>query len=188
MQNNKAKAAILRESLFKEEQLGNLGIFYRDTAAAYQAKMLQESKELDKLKQSWEKRFEAAEKAKRENNKAFLPSFIDPITNKSMGVYRVLDRFGNRMSFEDILKKDTSKRGNIFAVGQEAKAILERQYSFEDYQTASTSYETKLQQELSALQKRNEEANQKFLLTKKKQLEELEQGSYRQATYTEKPL
>ena len=189
----RSKAAQIRSSVFKEESLGNLGTFYKSTAESYRTKMLEESKEIDKLKEEWEKRFFAAEAALniregRSAKESFFPSFVDPITGKPLKVYSVLNYDRSRRSFEDILNRDTSGRGNIFAAGQEAKKILEREYNYSEWENTATNYESKLKLEMEALQKRNEEARLRFLENKKKQLEELEVGSYRQATYTEKPL
>jgi hypothetical protein len=189
----RSRAAQVRSSVFKEEALGNLGIFYKSTAEGYRTRMLEENKEINKLKEEWEKRFSAAEASLKTNNEGSLrerwwPSFIDPITGQAIPIYKVLNKDNSRMSFEDMLKNDTSKRGNIFFVGQEAKKVLEREYNYGEWETTATNYESKLKLEMEALQKRNEEARLKFLENKKKQLEDLEVGSYRQATYTEKPL
>lgn len=184
----------IREETFKEEKLGNLGSFYKNTAQAYQLRFLEKSKELESLKQDWEKRFSAAEetlKQVKESNRFSLdPSFIDPVTGKPWRISRLLGNEGERLSYEEILKRDTSKRGNVFEVGKEAERMLDVLFSTKSYEKNYTSFEQNYQKELAALEQRNKESRQTFLLNKERRLKEIEQrvSPYKQATYIENPI
>lgn len=184
----------IREETFKEEKLGNLGSFYKNTAQAYQLRFLEKSKELESLRQDWEKRFSAAEEALKQvkESKRFSldPSFIDPITGKPWRISRLIGNEGKRLSYEEILKRDTSKRGNVFEVGKEAERMLDILFSTESYEKNYTSFEQNYQKELAALEQRNKESRQTFLLNKERRLKEIEQSvsPYKQATYIEKPI
>ena len=95
---------------------------------------------------------------------------------------------GQRKTFEEILKGDTSKRGNIFDMGQLANNFLESSRKVSDYEKSYSSYEQNFANESSLLEKRNEEARKIFLDNKAKKLSALEASAYRQPTYTENPL
>lgn len=181
--------AKLREEAYKEEMLGNLGAFYRDTAKTYEQRMLEETKRLTNLQKTWEDRFVAAEEAFRStSNKTGLQMFMDPITGRSQRLFAVLDPAGNRRSFQDILKEDTSARGNIFDLGQSAKEIVDVSSKLSSYEQQFTSYTGKYNQEQALLAERNAKAKEKFLAEKQKKLEELSASAYKQATYIEKPI
>ena len=180
----------LREASFRAEELGNLGKFYRDTAKVYKERFLQETKQLEQLRTNWESTFLAAEETFRSGNtKKFLPRFMDPISKKAVLLSSVLDmQTGQRKTFEEILKGDTSKRGNIFDMGQLANNFLESSRKVSDYEKSYSSYEQNFANESSLLEKRNEEARKIFLDNKAKKLSALEASAYRQPTYTENPL
>lgn len=184
----------LREETFKEETLGNLGAFYRDTAKAYEQKMLEENKKLDSLQRMWENRFIAAEEAFKENQafkvkrKPGLPMFVDPITGKRQRLFAVLDEQGKRRSFDDILKEDTSRRGNIFELGMSSKEIIQASNRTAEYSQMLSTYESRFKEEQNMLAERNAKAREKFLAEKQKKLEELSASAYKQATYIEKPI
>jgi hypothetical protein len=181
--------ARLRAEAFVGESMGNLGMFYKNTAATYERKLLEETKRMNELQQTWEKRFLAAEEAFRTQRQISLsPSFMDPRTGKPAKLFKVLDRTGKRMSYEDILKADTSGRGNIFDLGQEAKQMLETTSRSGEYQQSMSSYMARYQAEQKMLEERNAKAREAFLADKKKKLDQLSASAYKKPTYTENPL
>lgn len=181
--------AKLREEAYKEETLGNLGAFYRDTAKTYEQRMLEESKRLESLQKTWEDRFVAAEEAYRSKpNSVGLQMFMDPVTKKRQRLFAILDPTGKRRSFQDILKEDTSARGNVFDLGQSAKEIVDVSNRLSNYETLLSSYSGRYEQEQKLLAERNAQAREKFLAEKQKKLEELSASAYKQATYIEKPI
>ena len=183
--------ARLRAEAFVGASMGNLGMFYKNTAATYETRFLEETKRMNELQQTWEKRFLAAEEAFRtpqKGKRSLSPSFMDPITGKPAKLFKVLDRTGKRMSYEDILKADTSGRGNIFDLGQEAKQMLETTSRSDEYQQAMSSYTDRYQAEQKMLEERNAKAREAFLADKKKKLDQLSASAYKKPTYTENPL
>ena len=188
--------AKLREQAFVEESMGNLGMFYKNTAASYERKLLEETKRMNDLQQAWEKKFLAAEEAFKTLEKnivtgrrnSLFPSFIDPTTKKPVKLFGVLDRSGKRMSYEDILKADTSRRGNIFDLGQEAQQMLQALSATDEYSKTTSSYLSKYQEEERRLEERNATARKTFLADKQKKLDQLSASAYKKPTYTEKPL
>jgi hypothetical protein len=110
------------------------------------------------------------------------------VPGKKIRVQGILDETGKRRSYEDILKMDTSRQGNVFLSGQEALAYLNEKANYDDYSSSYTKYETQFEQEQAALTKRNEEAKAKFLAEKDQLLMQAQSSAYRGATYQEKPL
>ena len=181
--------ARLRAEAFVGESMGNLGMFYKNTAATYERKLLEETKRMNDLQQAWEKRFLAAEEAFRtQKQTSIFPSFIDPVTGKPAKLFKVLDRTGKRMSYDDILKADTSGRGNIFGLGQEAQQMLETTSRSGEYQQSMSSYTARYQAEQKMLEERNAKAREAFLADKQKKLDQLSASAYKKPTYTENPL
>jgi hypothetical protein len=189
MQNSNLEAARIRDSQFSAEGLGNLAKFYRDTAEVYRQKQVLDFKKQEKLMEDWEKRFQAAEMSFQEQKKKpNILRFLDPLTNQGMFIQSLLDSSGKRRTFSDILAKDTSKRGNVFALGKSAEEMLSVERDIQNWEKTAGSYEMGFQNEVTALEKRNASAKEAFLTRKKESLQSMQTNSYARPTYTEKPL
>jgi len=247
--SNYAAIAKIRNRQFKEEQLGSLGTFYRDTAAGYQKKLQESAKEMQKWKDIWDNRFARAEeqylsayrdavykdkfqnknielrkqqamtgsndplmaewdafqaaKTVEDMERLYGTKYRPNVANTGMLAYakdsaynqgqtvvlgRILDATGKRKSYEDIIKGDTSARGNRFLLAQEADQMMRNQFDYDDINQTYTSYQSRFDAEQAALAKRNEEARARFLEEKNQALMAAEASAYRGASYTEKPL
>lgn len=112
-----------------------------------------------------------------------------PYANKKTVKYgQMFDEQGNRIDMKDIVKKDTSSRGNKFLLGQEGEQFLLNQGTYTNYLNTADSYQKQFDTEQADLIKRNEEARKKFIEEKQQVLSSAQASSYRGATYTEKPL
>lgn len=103
---------------------------------------------------------------------------------------RLLTETGERRSLEDIQRADTSKRGNTFYYGTRAKLYRAVKDPYEENEKQAKDYNLMYEQEVQSLAQRNLENRQSFIAERQQQLSSLQnvQGSYRGATYTEKPL
>lgn len=274
------EAARIRDSVFKEEELGSLGQYYKDIAERYRKKADEARPEYTKYKTYFEDAFKKAQqkmvldkyieetnrssRIKRQpeidrniydaivsssyqdyleknnmrrysrnpfNDRFFYFNFpaartTQPLTEEQwrqerekvtqalinsnaeittlptenifidldgsrLDFSRFIDRgTGERISVEEILRRDTSKRGNIFYYGQRANNYLAATQQLEQAESEAKRFEGNYQQELIMLAQRNKENKERFLRERQEQLSALQgaQGSYRGATYTEKPL
>jgi hypothetical protein len=236
--------AKMRDTNYKQEELSNLGKFYRDTAEDYRNRSAASAGEFNKWNDIWEDRFKRAEDAYLSGWKAQAlagfqgknPDYLrmrggqeweryqkvtsnetklsdlraDPslrryeptgshvsaynpnsqfFNDKTVSYNRMFDRkTGERLSMEQIIKLDTSRRGNKFLLGQEGDQFLFNQQIHSSNTSAAESYQKQFDTEQAMLVVKNEEAKKKFIADKQQALSDAQSLSYRGATYIEKPL
>lgn len=196
-------AARLREQQFKKEELGSIGKFYEETAKGYEKRMEEASAEYQYWADIWEDRFKRAEQAYAEwqaqGSKPVGPMKPKVISayaegkpwsnDKVIGLSILLNEKGERRTMEEITKLATSKTGNQRLSAIEAQNYLVGKIDLDEASKTYERYSTRYQEELAALDKRNEEARQRFLEDKQRQLAAAEgMTAYRGPTYQEKPL
>jgi hypothetical protein len=108
--------------------------------------------------------------------------------NKTVQYSKLFDENGNRRSFEDIIKADTSQRGNKFLLAQEGDQLLGSKAAYDNSVTTAEAYQSQYNQAMADLLTRNEEAKKKFLADKQAALDAASSTAYHGATYIERPL
>lgn len=116
--------------------------------------------------------------------------YVRDIDGNVIQISRLLTETGERRSLEDIQRADTSKRGNTFFYGTRAKLYRAVKDPYEENEKQAKDYNLMYEQEVQSLAQRNLENRQSFIAERQQQLSSLQnvQGSYRGATYTEKPI
>jgi hypothetical protein len=192
------EAARIRSRQFANEELGSVGRYYKDTAAAYEKKMQDALKAQEEINKLWDDRFKRAEEAyaswKASTKRTiFAPTISlygdDRPNNKVVDIFKLVDEQGRRRTMEQIEKMGTSKYGYQFRLGEEASQAQLNKMDVDEYTSSFSTYNTRYQEELADLERRNAEARKKFYEDKQRQLAAAESMSaYRGPTYQEKPL
>lgn len=106
---------------------------------------------------------------------------------RTLGFSDLFTETGERLDYNEIVKKNTSKYGSVWWMGQEAENLLKNKFDLTEAEEQYTTYSTKAAEEMAALEQRNKEAEAAFYKQKEETLSKLAASAYRGATYIERP-